>query len=75
MQGIREGVIPLDYFVLCDLDSLDQRLAKSPGNLTALTGDFSLLPSVDVAGKTRHSQTPFLIAWIYFQSLRANSET
>lgn len=64
MHGEREGVTPHDYFVLCDLDSLNQRPVKSPRkpHLRAFTGDFSLLPSVAVARKTRHSQIPPLPA-------------
>lgn len=60
MHGERVGVIPHDYFVLHDLDSLDQRPAKLPGkpHLRAFTGNYALLPSVAVAKKTRHSQVP-----------------
>jgi len=56
MHGERE-VIPHDYFVLCDLNTLNQAPAKSPGkpHLRQFTGDFSLL-LVDVAQKTRHNQ-------------------
>lgn len=53
MHGEREGVILHDYCVLCDLDTPNQRLAKLPGklHLRAFTGDFSLLPSVEVTRK------------------------
>lgn len=77
MHGEREGVIPHDYFVLCDLYSLEQRPATSPGkpHLRAFTGDFSLLPSVDVARKTRHSQIPPLPALDTFSVTYRESES
>lgn len=58
MHGEREGVILHDYCVLCDLDTPNQRPAKLPGklHLRAFTRDFSLLPSVEVTRKKRHSQ-------------------
>lgn len=56
MHRGREGVIPHDYFMLDDLDSLDQRPAKLPlGSLTLelLLENFSLFPSGDVERKNK----------------------